>query len=170
MRWTIADRIYIFIMIVSLIAVVAMGIYLHRGPYRDFLNSKRQLADAHRELEMAKKTKEEQEASLRTQEKPMEYVSKRPSDFDLFSYINRLLKEYQLSEKAKLDNYRARSASPRQPMVQVRLEGVSLRRFVEFLKKIYTDSYLVAVYKVDKLRPNQSGKGIDCDITFVTLK
>lgn len=170
MKWTIVDRIYVFIMVVSLITVTAMGIYLHRVQYRDFLDSKRQLAEAHKELVMAKKTKEEQDASLITQEKLMEYISKRPSDFDLFSYINRLLKECKLSDRAKLDNYRARSASPRQPMVQVRLEGISLKRFVEFLKRIYTDSYLVAVYKVDRLRPNQSGKGIDCDITFVTLK
>lgn len=170
MKGNLVDRIYIFIMVFSLLAVVSMGIYLHRGPYRDFLESKRRLTESHRELEMTKKMKEEQEKSLQKQEKLMEYVNKRPPGFDLFSYINGVLRECKLSDKAKLDNYRARSASPRQPMVQVRLEGVSLKRFVEFLKKIYVDSYLVTVYKVDKLRPNQTGKGIDCDITLVTLK
>ncbi len=76
-----------------------------------------------------------------------------------------------MTDKAKLDNYKARAGnSPRQPMVQIKLEGVSLKRFSDFLRHIYADSYLVAVYKMDKLRPNQSGNGIDCELTLVTLK
>ncbi|MCX8063805.1 MAG: hypothetical protein N3G21_01370, partial [Candidatus Hydrogenedentes bacterium] len=153
MRWTIVDKIYVFIMVLSLLAVVVIGVYLHRGPYREFLDSKRRLAEANRELQMIKKMREEQERSLQTQEKLMGYVERRPGGFDLFSYISGVLRECKLSDKAKLDNYRSRSASPRQPMVQVRLEGISLKRFVEFLKKIYLDSYLVSVYKIDKLRP-----------------
>ncbi len=170
MKQTILDRIYFITMLVSFVAVIGMAIYLHRGPYRKFLQSRSELSQAYNQLQMAEKLKKEQEESLKTQEMLFQVIEKRPANFDFFSYINQLLRETQLTDKAKLDNYRARASSPRQPMVQIRLEGVSLKRFSEFLKRIYSDSYLVAVYKVDRLRPNQSGKGIDCEMTLVTLK
>lgn len=164
------DRIYLLTMIISFIAVVGMAIYLHRGPYRKFLESKNELRQAYNQLQMAEKLKREQENSLKIQEELFKNIEKRPPNFDFFSYVNQVLKDTQLTDKAKLDNYRARASSPRQPMVQIKLEGVSLKRFAEFLKRIYGDSYLLAVYKVDKLKPNQSGKGIDCELTLVTLK
>lgn len=170
MKQTLLDRIYFITMIVSFIAVISIAIYLHRGPYRKFLQSRNELNQAYNQLQMVEKMKKEQEESLKTQEMLFRIIEKRPPNFDFFSYINQILKESQLSDKAKLDNYRARASSSRQPMVQIRLEGVSLKRFSEFLKRIYSDSYLIAVYKMDKLKPNQSGKGIDCELTLVTLK
>ncbi|MCA1901722.1 MAG: hypothetical protein LDL53_05825 [Candidatus Hydrogenedens sp.] len=170
MTHSVVDRIYFITMIVSFIAVIGMAIYLQRGPYRKFLQSRSELNQAYHNLQMVEKLKKEQEESLKTQEMLFQIIEKRPQNFDFFSYINQVLKDTKLTEKAKLDNYRARSGSPRQPMVQVKLEGVSLKRFSEFLQRIYSDSYLVAVYKLDKFKPNQSGKGIDCELTLVTLK
>ncbi|HOV33886.1 MAG TPA: hypothetical protein PLX23_11055 [Candidatus Hydrogenedens sp.] len=171
MKQTIVDRIYLVIMVISFIAVIGMIIYLHRGPYRKFLESRNELNQVHSQLQMIEKLKKEQEESLKTQEMLFDIINKRPANFDFFSYVNQLLKETQLTDRAKLDNYRARAGnSPRQPMVQIKLEGVSLKRFSDFLRRIYSDSYLVAVYKMDKLKPNQSGKGIDCELTLVTLK
>lgn len=166
----VVNRIYVVTMIVSIIAVVGMALYMHFVVYKKFLHSKSELSEAYQQLRMVEKLKKEQEESLKTQEMLLEVIGKRPPNFDFFSYINQLLRETQLTDKAKLDNYKARSAHPRQPMLQVRLDGVSLKRFSEFLHRIYSDSYLVAVYKVDKLKPNQTGKGIDCDLTLVTLK
>ncbi len=171
MKQTIVDRIYIVIMVISFVAVIGMIIYLHRGPYRKFLESRNELNQVYSQLQMVEKLKKEQEESLKTQEMLFDIINKRPANFDFFSYVNQLLKETQLTDKAKLDNYKARAGnSPRQPMVQIKLEGVSLKRFSDFLRHIYADSYLVAVYKMDKLRPNQSGNGIDCELTLVTLK
>ncbi len=171
MKQTIVDRIYLITMIISFMAVIGMVIYLHRGPYKKYLQSKSELNQVHSQLQMVEKLKKEQEESLKTQEMLFDIINKRPANFDFFSYVNQLLKETQLTDKAKLDNYKAHAGnSPRQPMLQIRLEGVSLKRFSDFLRRIYSDSYLVAVYKMEKLKPNQSGKGIDCELTLVTLK
>ena len=54
-------------------------------------------------------------------------------------------------------------------MVQLRLQGVAFEQLVDFLHQIYSGDRLIALYKLDFLRPSPTEKGLDCDITLVTL-
>jgi F0F1-type ATP synthase membrane subunit b/b' len=90
MKQTIVDRIYIVIMVISFVAVIGMIIYLHRGPYRKFLESRNELNQVYSQLQMVEKLKKEQEESLKTQEMLFDIINKRPANLDFFSYFNQL--------------------------------------------------------------------------------
>jgi len=99
----------------------------------------------------------------------MELLEKRSADFSLFAVMDTLLNKTGLRSKAQLEQYRPRGASPRQPMVQLRMQGVALSELVDLLHEVLKPEYVVAVYKVDALKPAVTGKGLDCDVTFATV-
>jgi len=154
----------------TLALVLGMLVYVPNGPRKDFLQSQTDLKQARHQLVMTQKMKAEEEARLRSQEALMAKLEARPPTFDFFSFVNRILRQTNLTGRAKLDNYRARTVSPKQPMVQLKLQGVSLKELVDFLHQIYSSGNLVALYKMDRLYPALNNQGLDCDLTLVTLK
>ena len=50
-----------------------------------------------------------------------------------------------------------------------RKQRVVQRELVSLLHDLYAGDTLVSVYKVDTMRPAPSGKGLDCDVTFMTI-
>ena len=50
-----------------------------------------------------------------------------------------------------------------------RSQEVPLKELVSLLHDLYSGDALVSVYKVDTMRPAPSGKGLDCDVTFMTI-
>lgn len=154
----------------AVLLVAGMILYIPTGPQARYIESLRAMKEAQRQLVMSQKVKAEEEARLRSQEALMAKLTARPPSFDFFSYVNRQLQQAKLLNRAKLDNYRTRTSSAKQPMVQLRLDGVGLKELTDFLHQLYSSGNLIAVYKMDRLRPAVNGQGLECDLTLVTLK
>ncbi len=44
-----------------------------------------------------------------------------------------------------------------------------MEELVDFFHELYASGNLVAVYKLDRLRPDTGKKGLECDVTLATL-
>ncbi len=152
----------------SLLAVI-LAIYVPLGPRKGYIESQSELAALKGDYELQMMYKMDEEERLQKQKALMEILEKRSPDFSLFTHVDNLLTSTNLRSRAQLEQYRPRNASPKQPMVELRLQGISSQELVDFLHKIYADGNLITVYKMDYLRPAVNEQGLDCDITFVTF-
>lgn len=154
----------------AVLLVIALLLYIPLGPRKQYLQSERILTDARQQLALTQRLKADEEARLRSQERLMELLDARQKDFDFYSYVTGVLSKTKLTERSQVDNYRTRRSSPKQPMVSVKLQGVSLEELVNFLHEIYSSGNLVVVHKMDRLQPAGNLKGLDCDLTLATVK
>jgi hypothetical protein len=163
------EKIALFLGIVASLLVLLLLLYVPMGPRKWYQASERELASLKNELQMQTMFRQEEADRLEKQKILMEKLDERAADFSLFTYIENLLNNTNMRNRAQLEEYKQRNASPKQPMVQLRLQGVEFKELVDFLYQVYSSTSLVAVYKMDYLRPAPSEKGLDCDLTFVTL-
>ncbi|HPU96558.1 MAG TPA: hypothetical protein PLO53_01245 [Candidatus Hydrogenedentes bacterium] len=163
------DRIGLMFVFFVAVLVLMMAAYIPRGPRQRWLNSESALTASRSALQEKLLQYADQQDRLARQKQLMELLEKRPSDFSLFALMDNLLNKTGLRSKAQLEQYRPRGASARQPMVQLRMQGVALSELVSLLHETLKRENVVAVYKVDALKPAVTGKGLDCDITFATV-
>ena len=163
------EKIALSLGILATLLVVILAIYVPTGPRKWYAESERELALLREELELQELFRQEEEDRLNRQKVLMEKLEGRPDNFSLFTYVDNLLNSTGLRGRAQLEQYRPRNISAKQPMVQLRLQGVAFEELIDFLFKVYSANNLIAVYKMDYLRPAPTDRGLDCDITFVTL-
>lgn len=163
------EKVALFVGVLALILVLILAAYVPMGPRKWYLESQRNLESAKEDLQLQQLFKQEEAERLNRQKALMEKLEGRPADFSLFAYLDALLTTTNLRGRAELEPYRTKDASPKQPMVQLRLREVSLEELVGFIYEVYGSGNLIAVYKMDYLRPAPAENGLDCDITFVTL-
>ena len=163
------EKIALSLGILATLLVVILAIYVPTGPRKWYAESERELALLREELELQELFRQEEEDRLNRQKVLMEKLEGRPDNFSLFTYVDNLLNSTGLRGRAQLEQYRPRNISAKQPMVQLRLQGVAFEELIDFLYKVYSANNLIAVYKMDYLRPAPTDRGLDCDITFVTL-
>lgn len=163
------EKIALFLGILASVMVLLLAVYVPVGPRKWYKDSQAELASVKEELQLQTLFRQEEEERLNKQKVLMEKLKGRPAEFSLFTYVDNLLTSTNLRNRAQLEQYRPRNASPKQPMVQLRLQGIDFKELVDFLHKVYSSGNLIAVYKMDYLRPAPNEKGLDCDITFVTL-
>jgi len=156
--------------ILALLLVLALLAYIPSGPRKKYLQSHQELLALQNELSTIEMLKVEELARLNGQKILMERLAARPQNFDLFSFVDRTLRECNLKEGSQLENASSRRLIANQPMVDLSLTNVSLQDLVDFLHKIYASKNLVALYKLDQLRPASREKGLDCEMTLVTMK
>lgn len=154
----------------AFLLVIFMMLYIPMGPSKNYAESLRRLENAREELMFAQIEKTAEEERLRSQEALRVLLESRSASFDFFSFVNNALRRANLTDRAQLENFRTRQSTAQQPMLNLRLQGVSLKELVDFFHHIYSSGNLVAVYKIDRIRPSTGSKGLDCEITLVTLK
>lgn len=163
------EKLVLVLGLFALALVVLLAVYVPMGPRSAYIAAQETLESLQQELILQAMFREEEALRLEKQKALMERIQARSEDFSLFTYMDNLLTATGLRSKAQLEQFRPRSASPRQPMVQLRLQGIALEEFIDLLHRIYSDDNLVAVYKMDYLRPAAGDRGLDCDITFATI-
>ncbi len=163
------EKIALALGLLATVLVVILAVYVPMGPRRGFQASQQELDMLKGELELQYLFRLDEEERLQKQKALMEILDKRTPDFSLFTHVDNLLTATDLRARAQLEQYRPRNVSDRQPMVRLRLQNVATKELVDFLHKIYDGDNLVAVYKLDYLRPAANERGLDCDVTFVTL-
>ncbi len=155
--------------ILAITVVVMAALYIPAGPRKAWLASESAVEDAKADLQMQQLAKMDQAERLGKQKLLMERLDKRAKDFSLFTFMDNLLNTSGLRNRAQLEQFKPRSGSARQPMVQLRLQGVAFKELVGLLHSVYSGGNLVAVYKMDTLRAAATEKGLDCDITLMTI-
>ena len=163
------EKIALALGIFATALAVVLAIYVPLGPRSGYIKSQSELDSLKQDYQLQCMYKLDEAERLQKQKALMEILKIRISDFSLFTHVDNLLTSANLRSKAQLEQYRPRNASPKQPMVELKLEGVSSEELINFLHAIYTGNNLIAVYKVDYMRPAANDQGFDCDITFVTL-
>ena len=163
------DRIGLMFVFFVAVLVLMIAAYIPRGPRQRWLNAENALAASKSALQDKLLEYADQQDRLARQKQLMELLEKRSADFSLFAFMDSLLNKTGLRSKAQLEQYRPRGVSPRQPMVQLRMQGVALSELVDLLHGVFKPENVVAVYKVDALKPAVTGKGLDCDFTFATV-
>ncbi len=155
--------------ILAITLVVMLGLFIPAGPRRACLKSQITLDEASADLNTQKLAWDEEAGRLARQKQLMELLAKRPANFDLFAYVDGLLNTQGLRDRAQLDQFKPHNGSAGTPMVQLRLEAVSFDEMIGLFHGLYSGGNLIAVYRMESMRPTTSGKGLDCDVTLVTL-
>jgi type II secretory pathway component PulM len=151
-----------------LLLVLFMALYLPSGPLRKHQEAQRALNNARQQLTMWQQQKQEQLGRLESQEEFQQRLAARPRNFQLISFVDQMLIETGLKGREELSTSRDRAAQ-QQPMADLKLNGVSLEELVNLLHRIHSSGNLVAVYKIDHIRPARDERGLDLSLTLVTV-
>ena len=162
------------VMFAALFCVLAlfMAYYVPNSWGKKYNAAKSQLAQKQQELQLVQVDKLAEEERVLSQQQLLTQLNARGSSFSLFPFINGMVSDAGLSERAKLGNdqsARNRKQWPRHPMVELELTGVSLDEVVELLYKIRSSDNLVTIYQME-MEPAVRDRGLRCEITFVSVK
>jgi len=151
--------------------VLFMAVYLPTGPMKNYREAERALRDAQEQLNMWQMQKQEQLARLESQESFQQRLAARPGNFQLISFLDQMLIETGLKGREELSTPRDRAARdrPNNPMAELQLTGVSLEELVNFLHRVHSSGNLVAVYQINNIGPSRDERGLDLNLTFVTV-
>ena len=156
--------------LLGLALVILMALYIPSGPLRRYRQSEANLDALRQSLSGLQLAVSEQEAVLKSQESFMQRLQTRPSSFEFYSFMNALLQQSGFTDRYTLNNaHQQRRASPKQPMLDLELTGITLEELVNFLHKIYASENLIVVQRVTNLQPGDDGRGLDCEMTLATV-
>ena len=119
---------------------------------------------------MYSKDRLEQEQRIESQQAIREQLRARPASFNFFTEVDRMVTDASLKARAQLNKTRVSSEAGPQELIELRLTGVSLDELADLLHRVYEKNSLIAVYQMNYLRPSHDGKGLECSITFSTIK
>lgn len=166
--------------IVAVAFIVFMIIFIYTGPMKRYRMSEIELADLQQQMNSLQEAEQVEEARLQRQEVLMERLKQRKPNFDLWSFMNTILTETKLKDRANLENYRprgdwrslstARDVSGDVTMMLLKLNGVTLKELVDLLYRVYASNDLVVMYRLEYLRAAGEAKGLDCSVVFLTPK
>jgi hypothetical protein len=164
------ERGSVILAIIFLLLALSMLFVVPNTLGKRYQQARQRLADKQQELQLAQLTKLEEEERVRSQEQLLRILEARDPQFGLFPFVNRMVTETGLGDRAVLkDGRRPRGLSENHPLVDLQMSGVSLEELIELLYKIRGSNSLVAVYKME-VRPMVREQGLECDITFVSVK
>ncbi len=161
--WLAAAGLAIFI-------VALLAYWVPAGPRKAYLNSQVALSGAKDELEMTELLKIEEEQRIASQQSIRDQLRARPASFNFFAEVDRTLTDAKLKERAELSKARTSSEDTPQELIELRLTGVSMEELVDFLHRIYEKNSIIGVYQMNFLRPAGDGRGLECNMTLVTIK
>lgn len=164
------DKSTLFFAGLFVLLALFMVFYVPNSWGRRYQEARAELTQKHQELQLAQLEKLEEEERVKSQEELLAILNARDPRFDLFPFINRVVEENGLTDRAKLENgRRPRGLSNNHPLVELELSGVSLEELIGFLYKIRSSNSLVAIYTMD-VEPELREQGLRCKITFISVK
>lgn len=163
------ERIVVFGGAIALVAIVFYWGF--QGPYETYKNSGAQVKAARLRLQQAELWQAEVDAARDKEAQLLELMKSQAKNFDLWTHIDRAVKDVNLTGRAQVDSNRT-GAVPGSNMsaVDLTLKGVSTSELVDLLHKIYENQPFVVLSRLDQLRPVANGQGLDCRMQFVAPK
>jgi len=155
---------------IALMLVLGLLSYIPNGPRRQYLDAQREVVEKERQLTLTREARDEERQRLRSQEALKQRLQGRSPSFDLYAFLDRVLSESRLKERAKIDSVPVRRrGDENQPAVNVSLSGVSLEELVTFLHRVHDHKDLVVMREM-AINPAPNDRGLLCSVTFATLK
>lgn len=148
-------------------AVIAVLVYMVvTGPLEAYENSKIQVAQARQRLVQAQALAREVQAAQLHREAISKLMAVRGPSYNLFTTINRAVQIAGVADRAVTASLPAEIASA--SAVKLTLTGVSMEELVNLLYDIYSKDSLVVLHRLDHLRASLDGKGLQCEVVFIT--
>jgi len=164
----------LLVIVVAAAIVFLMVFFIAKGPYRKYVQSRSAVQEQRQRVKLLSQAKEDELLRLRSQEQLMARLKERKPNFDLWSFMNTMLTETKLKDRANLENYKPRTDKKESledvTMVQLKLAGITLAEMVDLLHKVYASNNLVLTYRLEYLRVAGESKGLECNIIFLTPK
>jgi len=169
------NQVGIISVFIAGLLIFAMGTYIYTGPFKRSQQSRVDLQQAQEELQTFADLKAQEEMRLQNQEALMAQLQERKANFDLFPFVNSVLTEKNLKDRAYLNNAPLGRSHEREwadsvTLVDLKLNGVTLAELIDFLHAIYASNNLVVVYKLEYIRPGSNNRGLECDVTLLAPK
>lgn len=166
------DRLSFILTATAVALVVFMIVFIPINPLRKYKRSALNLETTRQELDSAVMVRDAHLERLRNQEILMKRLNERRPNFDLWSFVNSVLAEESLRERANLRKVAAKldksgDVSDQVTMVELGLTGVTLKELTNVLHKVYSSNNLIVVFRM-LLRPENNNKGLVCEITFLS--
>jgi hypothetical protein len=166
------DRIGFILTATAVALVVFMLVFIPINPLKKYKRSVASLESTRQQLDSAVMLRDAHLERLRNQEILMKRLNERKPNFDLWGFVNSVLTEEALRERANLRKVAAKidkssDVSSQLTMVELGLTGVSLKELANVLHKVYSSNNLIVVYRM-LLRPENNEKGLTCEITFLS--
>ena len=160
------ERLVVMAGLGALVLIVAY--WASQGPYDAYKNSANQVKQAQMRLQQVQIWQAEVDAARDKERKVRELLQATTGRFDLWTHVDRAVKETKLEGRAELQTDRA-AASPSSNMTAVRLtlKGVSTSELVDLLHRIYDNESFVALERLDELKVSAKGQGLDCRMLLV---
>ena len=165
-----------FIDMLAILSVVTMAILILFFPYKHYKDSCLTLEDTRSRLAELTMAKNEEMQRLKNQEELTARLKARKPDFTLFSYLNTVLTDNGLKDRADLKEVHPNPNDKKNTLgqdvtsVQLTIKGVSLKELVDLLHTIYASENLVVMERLDSLQAAPDNHGIDCTLVLLTPK
>lgn len=153
----------------TILLVLVAGYIGGRGPWAKYKASAATLGEARERLQQALAMRAAVLEARRSQEIIQTRMKER-GNFNLWGAVNGALRNAKLAERGADLQSKKGVASEKFAAVQLTLEGVSMEELVNLLYTIYSGNNLVVLHSLDKLTPAESGKGLTCQLTFISPK
>ena len=165
------EQIGIILCSVAVMALIFLGMYIFTGPKKAYERSREDLlglVDQHGTMQALKVSEEER---VQRMSSLMETLKARPAGFNLSSYLGTLVSEKGFGANASFENARrAREVNPNLELFSLSLTNVGMKDIIDVLHAIYASKNLIIVQSIDRMRPSESGPGMDCSMTLASLK
>lgn len=166
------EQIGIVLCSVAVMALIFLGMYIYTGPKKAYERSRADLLGLVDQLGTLQNLKVSEEDRVQRMSTLMETLKSRNAGFNLLGYIDTLMAEKGLKGiNANFENARrGRENNPNMELVSLSLSAVGMNDIVDVLHSIYASNNLIIVQSIDRLRPSETGQGMDCNLTLASLK
>lgn len=151
---------------IAIVVFLAIGLPALRGFSAKYERSQAQLEQTRNRVIMARDLRETILIEREGNRALAEQIRKRGGRFDLYSFVNTVLRENNLQGKGILQSKRLFSGGNIDG-VQLSLQGVNMKELVDLVHALYASQNLIALQRLNHLRPARNGRGMDCEMVFM---
>lgn len=155
---------------VVVVIIVSQWLFSDRGPLNAYSQSIRQAQAARARLEDAQLIRDEA-LSRRQSREALEAKLRSRGAFGLYTHVDRALQAQNLKgsqgKRATLETQNTAVRSGAFEAVKLQLDGVSMEELLDLLLRIYSGNNLIALDRLDELRPADDGRGLVCSMVLI---
>lgn len=158
------------IVIGALAITFMLGYTFGQKPYRIYKQSISDVAQAETALQMAQLTRDAVLEARRGQEELQARAKARPAGYDLYQFIAGAVKQAELEDRSDIQSQANPARDAQYSSVRLTIKGAKLEELVNLLYNIHSGDPLIILENVTKMQPEREGKGIECQMTFISPK
>lgn len=164
------ERLGVLLAALAVTVVLAWVLYMPAGPLKRYRESIQEVEDLKRNLMLARLAKLDEEQRVEAQKWIKKGIEERGVGFKLMTFLDEVARQRGLGGRAQLQNQSPPRGVDNVELVNISMEGVTLKELVDFLHAVYSSGKLIVVYNLNFLGPGPNDQGLECRVTFLTLR